>query len=74
MDTYPGEIFLTCNEFVTKILNKFFDTIFQSAMNHFNDYYNFVINEYKAAWHNFMRYEGFIKCDQISHRDFKILD
>ena len=49
MDTYPGEIFLTCNEFVTKTLNKFFDTIFQSAMNHFNDYYNFVINEYKAA-------------------------
>ena len=75
MDMYPGDRFLTYNEFETKRLKHIFNLMFQSSINHLNDYYHFIIKEYKSTRHfDLMINNGYIKCDKLPRRDFKIID
>ena len=37
-----------------------------------NEKHNFGFDEHKSFRHNLMRNDGFIKNDQIVHRDFQI--
>ena len=48
-----------------------YETLFNYIMILLNNKYNFCIEEYKSFRDNLMRSEGFIKNDQIVHRDLK---
>ena len=71
--THLQVIFFSCEDIDTISLKDTYEKIFVFIMKMLNEKYNFCIDEYKSFRHNLMRNDGFIKNDQIVHRDFKIL-
>ena len=73
VDTFADNRFFCGENIDTTSLKEIYKTLFNYFMILLNNKYNFCIKEYKLFRHKLMRKDGFIKNDQIAHRDFKIL-
>ena len=71
VDTFAGNIFFGCENINTNSLKETYGNIFNCIMKILNEKYNLCIDEYKSVRHNLMRNHGFIKDDQIVHKDLK---
>ena len=70
---YLQVIDFSCKDNDTNPLKETYEKIFNFIMKILSEKYSFCIDEHKSFRHNLMRNDGFIKNDQIIHRDFKIL-